>query len=331
MFDRAKHDDSSARHHSNDGRALHQKLHEECYQQHTPHTHANQSYNHAHGEHSSSSGQPDRTDHRHKLVDETAHKIEKTLKHDPHDYGHVFKEIENLWKHDQKHFGQDLRELNNKLHAQKLLPHLDLIQNDLIGKNGRTEHGFGLVSEDPSLKGLHHKSTMISTSHAKPHESNELAKAYHGMHYNHGKYNGFNDSVEGGGGAEGGFDKNAVGNHVPDGAKKELIAKALQLSGLQPTESNIAAVNKIVARESAWNPNVTNNWDSNAKAGHPSTGLMQTIPSTFHKFALPGYNSNIHDPLSNLIAGIRYAQSRYGHQRAGQSGVEFVASRPGGY
>lgn len=338
MLDRAhRHED--VRHHSHDAAALHHKLHGDSYgSPHGSHHRSKEDESHekrGNGDHER--GKRDHESHdkgdpkHHKLIDETAQKIEKILKHDSHDYAHVFKEIEHLRKLDPKHFGQDLRELNNKLHADKYLPHLDLIQDDLVGKNGKTDRGYSVLSEDPSLKGMPHKRTMVSTSHHKPEESQELQKAYHSMHYKHGTYNGFNDSVEGGHGADGGFDKHAVGGHVPDGARKELIAKALQMSGLQPTESNIAAVNKIVTRESAWNPNVTNNWDINAKKGHPSTGLMQTIPSTFNKFALPGFNSNIHDPLSNLIAGIRYAQATYGHKRAGQTGVEFVASRPGGY
>lgn len=68
----------------------------------------------------------------------------------------------------------------------------------------------------------------------------------------------------------------------------------------------------LIQHESGGNPNAINNWDSNAKAGTPSQGLMQTIPSTFSAYALPGYNKNILDPVSNIIAGIRYALSRYG-------------------
>ena len=71
-------------------------------------------------------------------------------------------------------------------------------------------------------------------------------------------------------------------------------------------------MNLIIQHESGWNPNAINKTDSNARAGYPSQGLMQTIPSTFHKYALPGYNSNITDPLSNMVAGIRYAKARYG-------------------
>lgn len=40
-------------------------------------------------------------------------------------------------------------------------------------------------------------------------------------------------------------------------------------------------------QESGGNPNAINNWDSNAKAGHPSQGLMQTIPGTFAAYAEP--------------------------------------------
>ncbi|MFN8551490.1 MAG: transglycosylase SLT domain-containing protein [Candidatus Obscuribacterales bacterium] len=357
MIDRAhKHSDSTG-HHA--GALLHHKLHAETHSQPTHGKHSeSESHEHRRQDAGDKHGRPDGHDrhdshvkhddhakkdkddgterhaaspNHHKLVDEAAQKIEKILKHDEHDFSHVFKEVEALRRLDPKHFNQDLQELNKKLHADKFLPHLDIIQDDQVGKNGKTERGYDVVSEDPSIKGMPHKRTIISTSHHKPDESPELEKAYHGMKYQNGQYNGFNDSVEGGHGADGGFDKDAVGGHVPDGARKELIAKALELSGLEPTESNIAAVNKIVTRESSWNPNITNKTDINAQNGHPSTGLMQTIPSTFRQYALKGFDSNIHDPLSNLIAGIRYAQDRYGHKRAGQSGVEFVASRPGGY
>lgn len=99
---------------------------------------------------------------------------------------------------------------------------------------------------------------------------------------------------------------------VPEGERKELIAKALQLAGQPVTDSNLAAINTIIVKESGWNPNALNDWDSNAKAGTPSKGLMQTIPTTFSENALAGYDKNIFDPLSNIIAGIRYSVKRYG-------------------
>jgi len=67
----------------------------------------------------------------------------------------------------------------------------------------------------------------------------------------------------------------------------------------------------MIMHESGGNPNAINNWDSNAKAGTPSMGLMQTIMPTFNAYALPGH-TDIHNPVDNIIAGLRYAISRYG-------------------
>ncbi|NUR29265.1 MAG: transglycosylase SLT domain-containing protein, partial [Catenulispora sp.] len=71
------------------------------------------------------------------------------------------------------------------------------------------------------------------------------------------------------------------------------------------------AIYQTVMHESAGNPRATNGWDSNAAAGHPSIGLMQTIAPTFNAYSLPGYN-NIYSPVDNIIAGVRYAAARYG-------------------
>jgi len=73
-----------------------------------------------------------------------------------------------------------------------------------------------------------------------------------------------------------------------------------------------AGLTNMIQHESGGNPNSINKTDSNWVAGHPSKGLMQTIDSTFQGNALPGYNSNIYDPVSNIIAGTRYAVNRYG-------------------
>jgi hypothetical protein len=267
-----------------------------------------------------------RFDRQHALHS-TEHKIEQILHHNSHDYEHVYRELDKLRRQDPAHMQGDLAEINKKLHEHGLLPHLELIEDDRAGKHQKTEQGFSVVAEDKqNPKG---NRTMVSTSHDAPEESSQLKKLYDSMHYKRGKYNGWGQSVEGAGGAHGGNYDRAVGGHVPEGARKELIDQALQLAGVPVTAQNEAAVNKIVQRESGWNPNITNNWDSNARAGHPSTGLMQTIPSTFKQYALEGYNTNIHDPLSNLVAGIRYAQARYA--RGGESGVAVVASRSGGY
>ena len=77
-------------------------------------------------------------------------------------------------------------------------------------------------------------------------------------------------------------------------------------------------------QESGGDPNAVNNWDSNAKKGTPSKGLMQVIDPTFRAYAEPGYSSNIFDPLSNILASINYTLARYGSLKKGWT-------RAGGY
>ena len=64
--------------------------------------------------------------------------------------------------------------------------------------------------------------------------------------------------------------------------------------------------------ESGGNPRAINLWDSNAKAGIPSQGLMQVIPPTFAAYAGPYRSRGIMDPLANIYAAVAYAISRYG-------------------
>ena len=84
----------------------------------------------------------------------------------------------------------------------------------------------------------------------------------------------------------------------------------------------------IIEHESGGDPNAINRTDINARHGDPSRGLMQTISVTFNAYALPGYNTNIYDPVDNIIAGCRYAIARYG-SLAAVPGVRAVkAGRP---
>lgn len=75
--------------------------------------------------------------------------------------------------------------------------------------------------------------------------------------------------------------------------------------------SNLPALIKIAEHESGGNPLAINLWDSNAAAGHPSKGLMQTIDSTFSRYAIPGLGG-IWNPIANAAAAIRYMIARYG-------------------
>lgn len=92
---------------------------------------------------------------------------------------------------------------------------------------------------------------------------------------------------------------------------RSLATKALQLTG-QYSAANLNRLLYQMQTESSGNPNAINLWDSNAKRGTPSKGLMQVIDPTFCAYAMAPYNKNIWDPLSNMIASIRYAVSRYG-------------------
>ncbi|MDF2002701.1 tape measure protein [Bacillus pumilus] len=90
---------------------------------------------------------------------------------------------------------------------------------------------------------------------------------------------------------------------------KKWVAQAISIKGISP--SYAGALQTIAMKESGGNPNVVNNWDSNAKAGHPSQGLMQFIPSTFAAYKEPGYG-NIKNPVHQIIAAINYLNRRYG-------------------
>jgi tape measure domain-containing protein len=87
------------------------------------------------------------------------------------------------------------------------------------------------------------------------------------------------------------------------------IQQAMALTGAP--SSWLGPLSTLVKKESGGNPNAINLWDSNAKAGHPSKGLFQTIDSTFNAYAMKGLGG-IYNPIANAVAGIRYIMSRYG-------------------
>lgn len=94
------------------------------------------------------------------------------------------------------------------------------------------------------------------------------------------------------------------------GALGAWIMRAIGLTGVGGSWAG--PLHTLIMRESGGNPRSINLWDSNALAGHPSQGLMQTIPSTFESYRLHSLPDNIYDPVANIVAGIRYIESRYG-------------------
>lgn len=103
---------------------------------------------------------------------------------------------------------------------------------------------------------------------------------------------------------------------------RTLATRALQMTG-QYSEANLERLLYQMQTESGGNPNAINNWDINAINGTPSKGLMQVIDPTFRAYAMPGYDKNIYDPLSNMLASIRYAVSTYGSLAAAYRGVGY--------
>ncbi|MFK0022423.1 transglycosylase SLT domain-containing protein [Streptomyces sp. NPDC090798] len=71
-------------------------------------------------------------------------------------------------------------------------------------------------------------------------------------------------------------------------------------------------IHRNVMRESSGNPLAINNWDSNAKAGIPSKGLLQVIDPTFKAYHVPGTSMNPYDPVANITAACNYAAAKYG-------------------
>lgn len=101
------------------------------------------------------------------------------------------------------------------------------------------------------------------------------------------------------------------------------VVRALKMEG-QYSLSNVARTLFQMRTESGGNPKAINLWDSNAKKGIPSKGLMQVIDPTFKAYARAGFNKNIYDPLSNILASIRYAVSRYGSLAKAYRGVGYA-------
>lgn len=100
------------------------------------------------------------------------------------------------------------------------------------------------------------------------------------------------------------------------------VARALKMEG-QYSEANVKRTLFQMQTESGGNPRAINLWDSNAKKGIPSKGLMQVIDPTFKAYARAGFNKNIYDPLSNILASVRYATSRYGSLEKAYRGVGY--------
>lgn len=107
---------------------------------------------------------------------------------------------------------------------------------------------------------------------------------------------------------------------------KPYVIRALKANGFDASAYQVAAWMRVIQRESNGNPRAINLWDSNAKAGIPSMGLVQTIGPTFNAYKFPGHN-DVYNGYDDLLAGIHYMKAIYG---SGSSAFARV-SGPEGY
>jgi hypothetical protein len=105
---------------------------------------------------------------------------------------------------------------------------------------------------------------------------------------------------------------------------RPVMEAAMRYTGVEPTPDRVALGLRRMAQESGGNPFAVNNWDSNAKRGDPTSGLMQNIPSAFTSRAKELANRGVFDGFANIVASIRYTLARYGSLEAGWG-------RKGGY
>ena len=81
----------------------------------------------------------------------------------------------------------------------------------------------------------------------------------------------------------------------------ELVKAAAKLMHVDVSAGDVSHILNVIQHESGGKAGAVNNWDSNAKAGHPSKGILQFVQSTFDNYAIPGHH-NILNPLDQLLA-----------------------------
>jgi hypothetical protein len=131
----------------------------------------------------------------------------------------------------------------------------------------------------------------------------------------------------------------AVVRHIAEKARQQEVApssspgvahwrpislQALSIAGQDA--SNLGKLEMQMGTESGGNPKAINRYDINWQHGTPSVGLMQVIGPTFARWRHPNYDLEPHeygvseDPLSNILASIRYTVANYGSLAAGWQG-----------
>jgi SLT domain-containing protein len=93
------------------------------------------------------------------------------------------------------------------------------------------------------------------------------------------------------------------------------IRTALDIKGIHDPASRARwerGMDLVARRESNYDADAENDWDSNAARGTPSKGAWQFIAPTFAAYHQPGTSTNIHDLVAQACAFINYARAHYG-------------------
>lgn len=84
----------------------------------------------------------------------------------------------------------------------------------------------------------------------------------------------------------------------------DIIKKVARKMEVNLTSGGLSAILRRINQESRGSATVANNWDSNAKAGHPSKGLLQYIQPTLNTWAAysKGFGNNILNGSDQIAA-----------------------------
>lgn len=111
----------------------------------------------------------------------------------------------------------------------------------------------------------------------------------------------------------------SFGKYSGGGNITSWIASACAQAGVPQNSYWLDGMKTLCQRESSFNPNAVNTWDTNATGptvsdGHPqncSRGVAQCIPSTFADYHCDGTSWDIYDPVANIAASINYCINFY--------------------
>ncbi|WP_371863938.1 transglycosylase SLT domain-containing protein [Streptomyces cacaoi] len=90
------------------------------------------------------------------------------------------------------------------------------------------------------------------------------------------------------------------------------IRQALSIMRQHGIPGSYEGIRRNIIRESGGDPTAVNNWDTNARNGVPSKGLLQVIQPTFRAYHVPGTSGDVFDPVANIAAACNYAAHTYG-------------------